>query len=216
MRLSVVKDLGLLLHQEGPQFEQTRAQAQEILTKLSRRDAEPVVRGLATVTLADHPSEGALDALLVAARDEHSYVVEMALLGLRDVAPRGHREATRVVEQRFKDERAALRFQATLAAGRVLADEAFVPLTLAALTDADAKVRYVACRTCDERFSDALPPELEGALTRALDDADAQVPVAAAFVLAPRGNTLARTVLSRAINARVRLPARRTSKPWSS
>lgn len=207
VRLAVVKDLGLLIQQSAGVDDNALSEALTVLTSMARRDAEALVRGAATVALADHPSEAVLDALLVSARDEHPYVVEMALAGLRDAAPLGHKDATRVIAKRSTDELAALRFQAVLAAGRVLDDEAFETLVLAALADGDAKVRYVACRVCEERYVGSPPARVARALEAALDDTDAFVPVAAAFVVGPLGNTKAHAVLSRAINSRLRLPA---------
>lgn len=205
--MSVVKDLGLLLLRATDEHDETAQQAEEVLVGMARRDVEPLVRGAAAVALADRPSERGLDALLIVAKDEHPYVVEMALVGLRDVAPRGHLNASRVVTYRAKDERAALRFQAVLAAGRVLEDQDFEALVLRGLNDADAKVRYIACRVCDERFVDVLPKAVNAALEARLDDSDVYVPVAAAFVVGPRGNVKAHEVLTRALNLRLRLPA---------
>jgi HEAT repeat protein len=207
VRLSVVKDLGRLLQGAPNDAEQTQIEALTLLAELARRDAEPLVRGAATLALADNPSERALDALLLAAKDEHLYVVEMALVGLREVAPMGHVDASRVITKRFRDERAVLRFQAVLAAGRVLDDDTFLALAMTAAEDQDPKVRYVLWRVCDERFAAEIPTRLVSALEAALDEPDLYTPVAAAIVLGPRGNNKARTVLSRAINGRLRLPA---------
>jgi HEAT repeat protein len=202
VRLSVARDLGLLTH--APE---TRAQAVALLSAMSANDQEPLVRGAATLALADCPGDDALAALLLASGDDHLYVSEAALIGLREAAPRGHREASRVITRRFRDQHAALRFQAVLAASRVLQDDEFVPLALEAAGDGDPKVRYVLWRVCDERFAGVLPHALHQALEMALNDSDPYVPIAAAFVLGPNDHTKARQVLGRAINARLKLPA---------
>lgn len=207
VRLSVVKDLGLMLQRASDDQDDVAQQAEEVLAGMALRDAEFLVRGAAAVALADRPSERGLETLLMVAKDDHPYVVEMALVGLRDVAPQGHTGASRVVNYRSRDERAALRFQAVLASGRVLDDNAFEELVVRSLDDADAKVRYIACRVCDERFAETLPKAVNAALEKRLDDGDVYVPIAAAFVVGPRGSVKAREILTRAVNHRVQLPA---------
>jgi hypothetical protein len=76
-----------------------------------------------------------------------------------------------------------------------------------ALSDPQAKVRYIACRILEERLLDAAADETapsvwHGALERLLADVEQDVRLAAALLLAPRGSKAARDLIVAALNRR--------------
>ena len=202
VRESAVKDLARLGIEDD-----TRRSALAALSQALLQDSEPVVRGACAVALADANATSALDAVVDAAKDEHAYVAQMALLALRELSPVGHRGACAIIRYHLGSDSPALRFQAVTAASRVM-EAGFEAVVERALQDDDPAIRYLALRCSDERWaSGLLPAPIVTAATSALDDRDWGVRVAAAMLLAPHGESNAREMVSVALNRRVKLPA---------
>ncbi len=175
-----------------------------------RADEDAEVRAAAALALADCEARAGLPELVDACQDVHARVRQMALVALGELSPHGHKDACAAVESALQAESPALRFQALIAARRVKLPE-FEPHLLRALTDQDAKVRYLALRLIEEHWAGDTPDHVCGAVRPALDDEDACVRVAAAFLLAPSSEQqlarAAKSILADALNARVQLPA---------
>lgn len=204
VRLSVATDLVRLAAPESVD----RAQALSLLARLLTSDPEAEVRARAAIGMADcEAGLEQVEVLLVAAKGEHVGVAEMALAALREVCPRNEPRVVRLVQGLIKSAHAALRFQAVAAASRVADDGAFEELLQTAFCDPDAKVRALALRVCEERFVEVVPKLVGEAAERALTDKDRSVRLAAAILLAPRGNVAARDTLVTALNQAWPMPA---------
>lgn len=199
VRLSVVSDLARLGVPGMPE----RDQALRLLGRLLAQDPEAEVRARAAIAMADcQAGPERIDELISAARGEHVGVAEMALAALREIAPPGERRVTRLLENLVQSKHAAVRFQVVAAGSRVLGDSAFDKLLTETFVDADAKVRALAFRVCEERFDVELPQFVQTAAVEALATPERAVRLAAAILMAPLGNETARSVLVTAINQR--------------
>lgn len=213
VRISAISDLARWATTEA------RARCLETLVALLRHDGDEEVRAAAALALADSDASDAASALQEAALSDSPRVVQMALLALGEVGTPGRESACRVVEKSLQSEAPALRFQALVAANRLLSRERILQPLLQALCACEARVRYLACRVCEERFSlgDAeragstpagIDPEdvarLWQAVDRLLDDEDPEVTLAAAVALGRRGCQRATDRLVRCVNARRR------------
>jgi HEAT repeat protein len=169
------------------------------------------------VALADATAEEALPALLESVRSARPRLRQMALLAIGEVAPPGDAAACEAVGAGLASDAPAIRFQALVAANRLLPAAALVAPLRSALAADEPRLRYLACRIVEERFlSEPAPapnraPEpgddaerLAALVDGCLDDADADVALAAALALARRGSRRASACLARALNARRR------------
>lgn len=202
VRLSAVADLARWASTEGG--EPCVAQ----LAQMAERDSDVEVRAAAVLALADADAEGVLPVLLEAARSGAPRVRQMALVALGELAPAEDARALELVRRSLDENAPALRFQALVAAGRLFPLDELSACLERALTDPEARLRYIACRITEERFfldggaGDAQHPEHEQRLAARLADPDPDVAVAAAVLLAPRGVEAARDVLVDALNRR--------------
>lgn len=191
------------------------------------KHTDPETRADAAIALADVGAVDHVTALLDATYERHPRLRQMALLGLGELASTGDGRVERVVTQALTASEPALRFQALIAAGRIVLSDLVVRLE-SALGDGDPALRYLALRLVDEHWERCR--ERSSLLRRAsslLDDADAQVRVAAAllpFAELPDGATgnasskaagltdaeraeRVKQVLVQALDSRLRLPA---------
>ena len=178
----------------------------EQLTALLERDVDPEVRAAAAVALADADAEESLPALIRAAQSASPRVCEMALVALGELGPEGSGPALEVVRHALASSAPATRFQALIAAHRLLEPDELLPHLVAALADTEARVRYVACRIAEERFfaesSGEPPSELSELLTKLLADPAENVALVVAITLGRRGSERARAMVVRALNRR--------------
>lgn len=201
VRQSAVSDLGRLARGDA------RTPALAALVHGLANDSDAAIRGACALALADADAQSELDALVDAAKAEQVHVAEMALVAIRELSPTGHRGASAIVRYHLKSDEPPLRFQALTAASRVLSAD-FERVTLQAMDDPDAKIRYLVLRLSEERWPpEQLPTPVKAAAEGALKDADPRVRTAAAMLLAPLGDTFARQALVQALNERIALPA---------
>jgi HEAT repeat protein len=178
------------------------------LLQLAERDPDLEVRAAAVLALADAEAESALPVLLEAARSAAPRVRQMALVALGELAPAEDPRTLALLRDALDDAAPALRFQALVAAGRLFATDELCACLTRALAEGEANVRYIACRIIEERFflsadvDETFRKALEQQLVPRLSDPDADVAVAAAVLLAPRGVEAARGVLVDALNRR--------------
>lgn len=206
VRRSAISDLARLAHGD-----ERNAALQALVERLLHDDAADV-RAEAALALADGQAHGMLDALIEASGDGHARVRQMAVLALGELSPRGHREASKVIADALDDESGALRFQALIALRKLDVHDAEARLARA-VTDGDARVRYIALRLIDERLAELetdfcdVPEAVRSACAEALADAEFDVRVAAAFLFAREGNERALSTLVEGLLRGVRLPA---------
>ena len=207
VRLSAIADLV-----RGAAGEEGDACVERLL-ELVERDADVEVRAAAALALADAGATRALPSLVRAAGSSEPRVRQMALVALGELAEPGDTEASRVLASAFESEEApALRFQALVAAGRLLPQTELSSWLERALNGTESKLRYIACRIVEERFfsdpgsDEALRRAWEARLATYLDDAELDVALAAALLLAPRGSEAARTRVVDALNRRRSFP----------
>jgi HEAT repeat protein len=178
------------------------------LAQMAERDPDLEVRAAAVLALADAEAESALPVVLAAARSAEPRVRQMALVALGELAPAEDPRAVDVLRHTLDDAAPALRFQALVAAGRLFATDELAACLTRALEDGEANLRYVACRIVEERFffnadiDETRRAAIQRELVPLLSDPDADVSVAAAVLLAPRGIEAARAVLVNALNRR--------------
>jgi HEAT repeat protein len=178
------------------------------LISLLEKDEDLEVRSAAALALADAEATSALPVLLRAAASGLPRLRQMALVAIGELAEPGDDESLAAVRIALASEAPALRFQALVAAGRLMPPAELATWLSEALKDSENRLRYIACRIVEERFfSDAAHDEtrlrdLETMLADRLKDPDADVVVAAAVSLAPRGSAPARQVLIDALNQR--------------
>jgi HEAT repeat protein len=183
------------------------------LLALLESDPDLEVRAAAALGLADTGRREALPGLLRAVASGPPRVAQMALVGIGEVAPAADPDALAAVHGALASDAPALRFQALVAAARLMPLAELAAHVAAASADPESKLRYIACRILEERFfaqpeagspglDASLLGQLEQKLESLLSDPDADVQVAAAVLLAPRGSTAARGVLVKALNRR--------------
>jgi len=196
------------------------------LVRLLGSDPDLDVQAAAALGLADAEAVESLPALIAAAQTGAPRLCQMSLLAIGELAAPKHAGALDVVRTASGSGAPALRFQALVAAHRLFEDAELQPLLARALGDAEAKVRYIACRIVEERYfsdaraagagspatppavstppaSDPLPaagaPLLEAFAAR-LSDSDPGVALAAAVALARAGSGPARALLVTTLN----------------
>lgn len=180
------------------------------LLALLDADTDVEVRAAAALACADAGLREGLPALLRATASGPPRVAQMALVAIGELGSGSDAEALAAVRAALASDAPALRFQALVAAGRLLPREELAEHVAAALADEEPKLRYIACRIVEERFfadpPDASPSPDAAAFARTLEslltDLDANVQIAAAVLLAPRGSMAARAVLVKALNGR--------------
>jgi HEAT repeat protein len=183
------------------------------LLAMLEEDSAAEVRAAAALACADIGLHEGLPALLRTATSAPPRVAQMALVAIGELGSASDAEALAAVRRALASDGPALRFQGLVAAGRLLPLEELADHVSSALGDAEAKLRYIACRIVEERFF--AEPEGDAAsagaswrtpllqsVERLLSDPDAEVMIAAAVLLAPRGSTAARGVLVKALNRR--------------
>jgi len=185
----------------------------ELVTLLGS-DPDLEVRAAAALALADADAERSLAPLIAAATRGAPRVRQMALVAIGELAEPGQRDAAGALRAGLDSELPALRFQALVAAHRQFEDDRLRPELERAFADAEAKVRYVACRIVEERYFGAARatarasgqrPEVLGeswlgALRERPGDADPAVALAAAIPLARSGSEHARACVVAALN----------------
>jgi HEAT repeat protein len=207
VRLSAVADLVRWARTEEREVCVSR------LMQLVEKDADLEVRAAAALALADAEATDGLPVLLRAAASGLPRLRQMALVAIGELAEPGNGEALAAVRIALASEAPALRFQGLVAAARLMPHDELSSWLVESLADGEARVRYIACRIIEERFlSEASVDEtarraleqkgLEEKLAARLSDTDADVVVAAAVSLAPRGSVAAREVLVQALNRR--------------
>jgi HEAT repeat protein len=184
-----------------------RARCIEQLVGTLKRDTDLEVRAAAALGLADAEAHEALTAVMEAAEQGPPRLRQMALVAVGELATPGFAPALALTRAALSSDAPALRFQALVAASRLMATEELVPELHRALSDVEARLRYVACRIAEERCFDAAkaasaPHDLIERFEELLSDPDASVAIASALVLARRGSPAARTLLIRELNRR--------------
>ena len=196
VRRSVLRDL--VRHAEGERRD-------EVLRALEQRAIDdPIVnlRADALLALADSAATESLDVILRGADDNEPRVRQMAVVALGELAPAGHAVASSIIRQALVSTEAAMRYQALIAARRV------VPAVLekaleTALSDEDLELRYLALRLLDESdFEQISESEKVTIAGRALNDEGHKVRVAAALILGRAGDSRAEAHLAGAIGGR--------------
>jgi HEAT repeat protein len=191
IRRSAISDL--LRH--ALRDEDVRKQAVPLIAKALADDTAPV-RSTAAIALADLGGAEALPALLVAVEDDDPYVREMSLSALGEIGDA--RAAPRLLRS-LEDKRPEVRYQAVIAYPRCAKDAADVAKALTrAFADDEAKVRYIALRVAEEN-AEKLPADAFDAAEKRLTDADPEVVLAAAILLAPRDHAAARAVVTEVV-----------------
>ncbi|HEU4581505.1 MAG TPA: HEAT repeat domain-containing protein [Polyangiaceae bacterium] len=174
------------------------------LEALLGADPDLEVRAAAAIALADAEATESVAQLVAAAQHGPSRVRQMALVALGEIAQPEEPRALAAVRAGLDSELPALRFQALVAAHRLFADAALQPELERALGDAEAKVRYVACRIIEERYfgsaGSSAPAALLALLGDLLADTDPAVALAAAIPLSRSGSERARSALVSALN----------------
>jgi hypothetical protein len=181
----------------------------ELVTLLGS-DPDLEVRAAAALGLADADAERGLEPLLSAATHGAPRVRQMALVAIGELAEPGQLDAAGALRAGLDSDLPALRFQALVAAHRLFDDALLQPELDRALTDTEAKLRYVACRIVEERYFGAaatdeparaaLRQRWLGVLRERLGDMDAAVALAAAIPLARAGSEHARACVVAALN----------------
>jgi HEAT repeat protein len=183
-----------------------RASCIRCLQQMLERDADVEVRAAAALALADVGATEALPALREVAAGGEPRARQMALIAIGELAQPGDEAALRLVRAALDSEAPALRFQALVAAGRLLSLAELEPVLDGALGDDEPKLRHIACRIVEERFFvDAAADETvrrgwEKRLEACLGDSQLEVAVAAAVLLAGRGSKAAMAVMVKALN----------------
>jgi hypothetical protein len=176
VRLSAVADLVRWTSGED------REQCIAALVRLLGSDPDLDVQAAAALGLADAEAVESLPALIAAAQTGAPRLCQMSLLALGELAAPEHAGALDVVRTALGSGAPALRFQSLVAAHRLFEDDELQPLLARALGDAEAKVRYIACRIVEERyFSDARAAA--AGLAAAQPPASAPLPAAGAPLL---------------------------------
>ena len=191
------------------------------LVRLLGSDPDLDVQAAAALGLADAEAVESLPALIAAAQTGAPRLCQMSLLAIGELAAPTHAGALDVVRTASSSGAPALRFQALVAAHRLFEDAELQPLLGRALGDAEAKVRYIACRIVEERYftdaraagagSHAAQPAVSTPLPAAgaplllafaarLSDSDPGVALAAAVALARAGSEPARALLVTTLN----------------
>ena len=176
------------------------------LIELVERDPDVEVRANAALALADAGATRALPSLVRAAAVGEPRVQQLALVALGELAEPGDPDVGRVLASSFESDAPALRFQSLVAAGRLLSRPELSRWLDRALEDPESKLRYIACRIIEERFFLDAAAEAEARdvwqakLVSRLDDAELDVALVAAVLLAPRGVEAARTRVVEALN----------------
>lgn len=198
VRLSAIADL--VRWADGGERARCIAQLRALLAG----DSDVEVRARSAVALADARDDDALPALIAAARKGPPRVSQMALVAIGELAPRGSDPAAAVVRAFLASDAPALRFQALVAAQRLFDGADLAQCLLRALADAEARVRYIACRIAEESLfaAEAPPPPVEilDALQDRLGDEATEVAIAAALILARRGSGRAQGIVVRTLN----------------
>lgn len=220
VRLSAVADLARWA--DGEERERCIA----ALVDLLAGDPDLEVQAAAALALADAQAAEGLSALIAAAQTGAPRLCQMALLAIGELAAPEHPGALDVIRTALLSAAPALRFQALVAAHRLFGDAELQQVIRRALGDAEAKVRYIACRIVEERYfgearaptasaaaasRDASPlPEVRApvpagallldAFAARLSDSDPGVALAAAVALAGSGSESARALLVAILN----------------
>lgn len=201
VRLSAIADLARFAETDE------REQCVPPLLALLCDDVDTDVRAAAALALADIQAVEGLEALLDAADHGPPRVRQMALVAIGELAEPGDEAAVRRVREALGSDAPALRFQALVAAGRLLGEKDLLACLSAGLSDVEARVRYVACRIAEERFFGAARPSealhsLEDRFQALLSDPDRDVALVAAVLLGRRGSERARALVVEALNRR--------------
>ncbi len=198
VRLSAVLDLKRLARTgEGG--------ALSCLARLLGQDPEPRLRAACALALADADANLHLADLVAAASDADGGVRQMALLAVGELAPPGDEVARVAARVALGDVLPAVRYQAIVALARLEAEGASESI-LTGTRDSDAEVRHVAFRVAEEVFAagpvDVLPLSIAQRARAALRDDSPAVQLAAAILLAVRGEQLGAERVVAAVNAR--------------
>lgn len=201
VRLSAVQDLV----RWSSSSERARCIGQLVDTLKSDRDVD--VRAAAALALADAEAHEALADVMATAEQGPPRLRQMALVAVGELAVPGFAPALALARTALSSDMPALRFQALVAASRLMTAEELVAELLTALNDEEAKLRYLACRIAEERCFEAAtatsaPRDLRERFEQLLIDPDVGVAIASALVLARRGSERARALLIRELNRR--------------
>jgi hypothetical protein len=191
VRASAVRDL--VSHADGARS--------KVVGALERALGDPSaeVRAAAAIALADARAVEALSALLCAVEDEDPFVRQMAITAVGELRDPRSRERLR---RALGDERPEVRFQAVIAFARVAPEDAQDAIA-GALSDPDPSIRYVAIRVAEECLTDAALAKIPR-IAALVDDADADVRIAAAIALARSGDDRGAPILIDVISRRLR------------
>lgn len=179
VRLSALRDLARL--GQGQQGEAARTALATALTS----DSSVAIRSEAAVALADTDAREHLAALVAAVDDAAPRVRQMAFVALGELGGSERSDVAAAVRDAVRDPVAQIRFQALIAAFKLLGASESGPLIRHAFGDADDEVRYIAWRLAEDAWggADALPEPVSAAAHRALEDDSSAVRIAAALLL---------------------------------
>ncbi len=195
VRASALRDL-------VPYVDEARARVATALTR-ALSDGHHEVRAAAAWALGEAALDEGVEALMKASDDDSILVVQRALEALGAI---DDERATTRLEQALRDRRPEARFQAILALPHRLDDRATDALLAAAIDDEDDTVRHIALRVAEERWPRPTDeaPRTAAAARAVLDASDPSVRVAAALLLAARGDDGGRDVLLAVVEQRLR------------
>jgi len=207
VRLSAVADLVRWAQSDERELCVTRLRA------LLDSDPDVEVRAAAALGCADAGVHDAMPSLLQAVAVGPPRVTQMALVAIGELAGADDAAALDALRAALASDAPALRFQALVAAGRVLPLGELEACVSEAIADTEPRLRYIACRIVEERFFDepeagssGVDPSRVARLGEKLEpllaDPDPDVAIAVAVLLAARGSTAARGVLVKALNRR--------------
>lgn len=160
-------------------------------------DEAAEVRAAAATALADIEGVEAIARLLVAVDDDNVMVRQMAITALGEI---GDPRATERLRRALSDAQAEVRFQAAIAYPRVCSSrEAALEALITATRDDDPLVSHIALRMAEEIGTEEGDSSVDARVltrARALLGHDAPVVrVAAAILMAPRGDARAKEIL---------------------
>ncbi len=192
VRASAVTDLVSYAHDEG-----TRARALELIAA-ALTDASPKVRAAAAIALADSDAAERVSALVTAVDDDDDEVRQLAITALGEI---GDESAVPRLLRAAEDERASMRYQATIALARIegATEDARVKVLLRASSDDDFNVRYISMRLGEEHFAKEMPERLRLRAVALLEDDASDVVVAAALFLGHVGDERAKPIVRRVV-----------------
>jgi HEAT repeat protein len=172
---------------------ENRREVVAVLARILRQDADPLVREVAAIAIADNAMVELVPELLVSLDDPAPRVRQMVLVALGELAEATHADVVERVRPLLQSPLPALRYQA-LVAWRRLAGAGATAELVAALDDPDLEVRWIAWTLIEEtveKWDDSVRERLRASLLGRADADCERIRVVAASVLLRLGEPAA-------------------------